>query len=309
MRSVLLLLVTVLTLGAAYKFTPHHEGRNAFETLYFHVIPAPLVKDNHAEHPEPLLEISLPSALSAIDYRGETDSDAPKTVLFNLQLFQVASVLLILIAFSGVPGYVRRGTGDWISKLLAGFVMWIRDEMVHPVMGKEVGNKFLPYFLAVFFFILFMNLLGLTPFSATPTASIFVTAGLALTTFIAMVGCGMVMQGPWAFWRNLVPHVPWWLVPLLAVVEVIGLLVKPFALMVRLFANLSGGHMVVLSFMGLIFFFADRWGAGAGWGIAPLGLGFAVFIMIIESFVAMVQAYVFTQLSIIFVNASVHPEH
>jgi len=79
--------------------------------------------------------------------------------------------------------------------------------------------------------------------------------------------------------------------------------------MIRLFANMSGGHMVVLSFMGLIFFMGELWGAGGGWGVAPVGLGFACFIMIIESFVALLQAFIFTQLSILFVNASVHPEH
>ena len=104
------------------------------------------------------------------------------------------------------------------------------------------------------------------------------------------------------------PLVLW---PLMFAVEVIGLLVKPFALMVRLFANMTGGHMVVLSFMGLLFFLGSpsMWGAAGGWGVTPLSIGFAVFIMIIEAFVAMLQAYIFTQLSIIFVNASIHPAH
>jgi F-type H+-transporting ATPase subunit a len=93
------------------------------------------------------------------------------------------------------------------------------------------------------------------------------------------------------------------------VVELIGVFVKPFALTIRLFANMSGGHLVVLSFMALIFFFAGTYGRAGGFGVAPVGVGFAVFIMILETFVALLQAYIFTQLSIIFVNASVHPEH
>jgi F-type H+-transporting ATPase subunit a len=93
------------------------------------------------------------------------------------------------------------------------------------------------------------------------------------------------------------------------VVEVVGLVVKPFALMVRLFANMTGGHMVVLSFMGLIFYFGQSMGDAAGYAASPVAVGFAVFIMIIESFVALLQAYIFTQLSIIFVNGSIHPEH
>jgi F-type H+-transporting ATPase subunit a len=277
-------------------------------------VPSPLVEPTEGEHAaEParaLVEIGpLPHWLAWMDYRGQTDSPEPKTALFNLQIFQVAAVLLTLIAFMGVPRYLRTGKGDPLTRVAAGFARWIRDEMVRPAMGKELGDKFLPYFLSVFFFILFMNLTGLVPFSATPTASIFVTAGLALTTFVMMLACGMVAQGPVAFWKNLVPHVPLPLWPLMFVVEVVGLLVKPFALMIRLFANMSGGHMVVLSFMGLIFFLGQLWGPAGAYGASPVGLGFACFIMIIESFVALLQAFIFTQLSILFIHASVHPEH
>jgi F-type H+-transporting ATPase subunit a len=176
-------------------------------------------------------------------------------------------------------------------------------------MGRNTGNKYLPYFLAIFFFILFMNLMGLVPGSATATASVFVTGALAGITLVSMVVFGMVVQGPLAFWKNLVPHVPPLLWPLMFVVELLGLFVKPFALMVRLFANMTGGHMVVLSFMGLIFFFGQEMGSAVGYASSPVAVGFAVFIMIIESFVALLQAYIFTQLSIIFVNGSIHPEH
>ncbi len=314
MRTLLILALLVAACFASHELTPHHVGKTPFETLYMHLMAAPLMigeagADGHGEGARALLEIPLPSWLAFGDYRGDVSAAEPKTALFNLQIFQVTAVLLVLIGFAGVPAHVRTGKGDYLSRMFAGFVMWIRDEMVYPVMGRELGRKFLPYFLSVFFFIAFMNLLGLVPFGATATASIFVTAGLALSTFVAMLACGMIVQGPLAFWKNLVPHVPLALWPLLFVVELIGLLVKPFALMVRLFANMIGGHMVVLSFMGMIFFAAQKWGPLGGWGAAPLGVGFAVFIMIIESFVALVQAFVFTQLSIIFVNASVHPEH
>lgn len=317
MRILLLLAVLAAACFASHKYSLHRVGKTPFETLYMHLMPAPLVEpgggheDEHGGHgaARALVEIPLPAALAFGDYRGDVLAAEPKTTLFNLQIFQLTAVLFVLIGFAGVPAYVRTGQGDGLSRIFAGFVMWIRDEMVYPVMGRELGRKFLPYFLSVFFFIAFMNLLGLVPFSATATASIFVTGALALSTLIAMIGCGMIVQGPIAFWKNLVPHVPLALWPLLFVVELIGLIVKPFALMVRLFANMTGGHMVVLSFMGMIFFAAQKWGPLGGWGAAPLGVAFAVFIMIIESFVALVQAFVFTQLSIIFVNASVHPEH
>jgi len=327
-RGLVMLLLVAAACFASHKYSAHHEGNSVFTTLYMHLVPAPLVHpEEHAEHapesasgepapaghaaPRALFEVPLVfSALAPLDYRGAVPAgDEPKTALFNLQIFQVLAVLLTLIAFAGVPRYLRTGQGDAVTRLCAGFAQYIREEMVLPVMGRELGTKFLPYFLSVFFFVLFMNLLGLVPTAATATASIFVTAALALTTFLAMVGCGMAIQGPIAFWKHLVPHVPAALWPLMFVVELIGLLVKPFALMIRLFANMSGGHMVVLSFMGLIFFMGQLWGPAGAWGASPIGAGFAVFIMIIESFVALLQAYIFTQLSILFVNASVHPEH
>jgi F-type H+-transporting ATPase subunit a len=327
LRGLLMLAVVAVACVLSARYSAHHSADNVFSTLYMHLVPSVLVvPEEHGahdptgadtEHEFPagehavhaLLEVPLPRAFAAFDYRGDTHAEQPLTALYNLQIFQVAAVLLALLAFAGVPRYLRTGKGDPLTRVAAGFAQWIRDEMVFPVMGKELGTRFLPYFLSIFFFILFMNLMGLAPYSATPTASIFVTAALALTTFLAMVLCGMAAQGPIAFWKNLVPHVPGLLWPLMFVVELVGLLVKPFALMIRLFANMSGGHMVVLSFMGLIFFLGQLWGPAGAWGASPIGVGFAVFIMVIESFVALLQAFIFTQLSILFVNASVHPEH
>jgi len=343
-RSLVTLALIVASCWTGLHYSVHHEGKNAFETLYFHLLPAELVHHDDAGHDEHAAAahdsaneaegehaadghaavqherddylftlpavgpLSLVATNSTTIAEGSSD-EAPFIALTNLQIFQVLAVLLLVVCFSGVPSYLRTGRGDALTKLFAGWALWLRDDVVYSVMGKDLGRKFLPYFLFVFFFILFMNLLGLVPGSATATASVFVTGALALTTLGAMIGCGMAVQGPVAFWKNLVPHVPGWLWPLMFVVELVGVLVKPFALMVRLFANMTGGHMVVLSFMGLIFFFGMSFSAAAGLGVSPIAVGFGVFIMIIEVFVAMVQAFVFTQLSVIFVNMSVHPEH
>jgi len=343
-RIVLMLAVIVGACGIAYKFTPHHKTDNVFTTLYMHVMPSALVKDPSALHHDDggadahegvdedveemvleggetalvtdaehgggdhLLAVPLPAALGLFNMDPAGSSEHPVLLLTNLQIFQIAAVLLCFVCFLGLPAKIRSGNMDKVSGFFIGWAMWIRDEMVYPVMGKTEGAKYLPYFLSVFFFIVFMNLLGLVPFSATATASLAVTGALALTTFLAMVGCGMVVQGPIAFWKHLVPHVPLALWPLMFVVELVGLLVKPFALMIRLFANMTGGHMVVLSFLGLIFFFGQTT-AGLGYAVSPVAIGFAVFIMIIESFVALLQAYIFTQLSILFVSSSTHPDH
>lgn len=232
--------------------------------------------------------------------------------VFNLQVYQVAAVLCVLFFFGVVAAKMSKGQelkGLW--RVLGGWVLWIRNEMVFPIMGKERGSKYLPFFLSIFFFIMFCNLFGLlgSPLGGTATASIFVTGALAVITLMAVLVLGMYEQGVIAFWKHLIPSgIPLALLPIMVPVEIIGLFTKHFALMVRLWANMTGGHLILAIFLGFIFM------AGAGLGAAAYGLvvpvvGFSVFIMIIESFVALLQAYIFTLLSIIFVGAAVHPEH
>lgn len=313
LRPLIVLALVALPIWVSGKYAEHHESDNVFSSLFMHLTPATLVSQN-ADHGDghggrsnvPLLSLPMPEALMAID--GDPGQEGAQMVFTNLQLFQITAILLIFVCFMGVPKYLRTGKGDYLTRVFAGFAMWVRDDMVLPVMGRERGLAFLPFFLSMFFFILFMNLMGLIPGSATATASIFVTCGLALITLSVMIGGGMIAQGPLAFWKNLVPDVPAVLWPLLFVVEIVGLFIKPFALMIRLFANMSGGHMVVLSFIGLIFLFGGR-SLVVGYAISPGAVGFSVFIMIIESFVAMVQAFIFTQLSIIFINSAIHPAH
>ena len=339
LRPFLVVAVVVAAIFVAMKYSPHHQG-GIFQTLYMHLMPAPLVApghgDAHAEAahvegahapgphaegahaegahadaahavaPPPLVSVPLPGWLAAFDM--DHAREGAQLVATNLQVFQVAAILLIFVCFLGVPRHLRTGKGDVLTRMFSGFATWIRDEMVLPVMGKDVGNKLLPMFLTIFFFILFMNLLGLVPGAATATASIFVTGALAAVTFATMVFGGMIVQGPIAFWKNLVPHVPAALWPLMFAVELVGLIVKPIALMIRLFANMTGGHLAVLSLMGLVFFFGAM-SPTVGWASSPVAVGLAVFILIIESFVAFLQAYIFTTLSIIFVQASLHPEH
>ncbi len=319
LRPILMIAVVLVACLLSNRYSEHHESSNddAFVALYKHLEPALLVEpvahsDEHGDEQHgaahPLLTVPLPAFMRLFDY-DQDPSTGTHLALYNLQIFQIAAVLLVLIAFSGVAQHMQRGGGDALTRFFSGGCLYIRDEMIRPNMKREHADKLLPLFYSLFFFILFMNLMGLVPGSATPTACIFVTAALAVITLGMMVLGGMFVQGPIAFWKNLVPHVPLWLWPLLFVVELIGVTVKPFALTIRLFANMTGGHMVVLSFMGLIFYFAGTQLSSMGYAIAPVAIVFAAFIMIIEAFVAFVQAYVFTILSAIFVGASLHPEH
>ncbi|MFN0150118.1 MAG: F0F1 ATP synthase subunit A [bacterium] len=182
-------------------------------------------------------------------------------------------------------------------------VVFVKKDMVEEIMGHHLGPKFTPYFLTVFFFILFMNLLGLVPFMHTATGNIAVTAALALMTFIVMQVSGIREQGLVGYAKNIVPPgIPLWLYPIMLPVEILGMLTKPFALTIRLFANMTAGHVVILSLFGLLFFFKSIF-------IAPAVLGFVLFVYMLELLVAFLQAYIFTFLSILFVNACAHPEH
>ena len=189
-----------------------------------------------------------------------------------------------------------------LANFFEAIVLFLRDEVVLPIMGED-GKKYLPFLLTLFFFILFCNLLGLVPYSATATGNISVTAGLALCSFLVMLGAGIANNGLFGYFKSLIPSgVPPVLLIILIPVEIIGLLVKPFALCVRLFANMTGGHVAILVFLGLISILQSEW-------IAIGSVPFAVAIYMLEIFIGFVQAFVFTLLSTVFISMAAHPDH
>lgn len=242
-------------------------------------------------------------------------TDDPQTnrlfTFYDINLFQLIAIGLCLVLFLPVRFSFGRSGVSWLTRVLRGWCLWIRDEMVYAVMGKEEGARFAPFFVFLFFFVALMNLLGLVPGSVTATASVFVTGAMALITLLIMLVGGMMKQGVVKYWVNLLPHgLPLWLVPLMAAVELVGLIIKPFALMIRLFANMLAGHLVLYSFIGLIFLFAKMTGMGVlSWGTAIPAFGLAVFIYLLESFIVLLQAYIFVYLSVIFIHLARHPDH
>lgn len=181
-------------------------------------------------------------------------------------------------------------------------IVFIRDDVVVPAIGEK-GKRFLPYFLTLFFFILFSNFFELVPYASTPSGDISVTAALALIAFFVIQISGIRHNGFVGYFRGLVPpNIPIFAIPIIALVEVMGLFTKPFALCVRLFANLLAGDIAIYSFIGLIFVFGTVL-------IAPLAIGFALFIEILEVLVAFIQAYIFTTLTALFVGMAIHQEH
>jgi F-type H+-transporting ATPase subunit a len=222
----------------------------------------------------------------------------------HLLMMGLASVILL----AGLPLLVRSRSAALapFRAMVEIIVLFLRDEVVVPNLGKKSG-AYLGYFSTLFFFILLLNLAGMVPFGATATGNLAVTGGLALTTFALINFIGIKEQGPVAYFTHLVPKgVPLWLYPLLFPIELLGLVTKAFALCIRLFANMVGGHIVILSFLGFIFIFGSI-SALLGWAVAPVSVVLVLFIMLLELFVAFLQAYVFVFLTAIFAGAAMHP--
>lgn len=249
---------------------------------------------------------------------GKDGKPGPFTI-YNVQPWQWVALGLMLVLFWPVLGSFGNSRPGWFTRILRGWCLWIRDEMVYKVMGKEHGRPYVPFFLFLFFFICFQNVLGLIPsvqtsgfhFSIyTATGTPYVTAALAIIVFVTMIVMGMRANGVIGFWKGLVPHVPILLWPMMLAIELVGLVVKPFALTIRLFANMLAGHLVIGSAIALIFLFTKmQVGAASSYLTALPCAGLAIFIYVIEAFVTLLQAYIFTFLSINFLWQAIHQEH
>ena len=227
--------------------------------------------------------------------------------------FAWLTMLIVLFVFLRLAGMYRRGIGrdteprGLFQNMMETLVLFVRDEIARPNIGPR-ADRYVPYLLTAFFFILTSNLLGLIPFAATATSNLMVTGVLAMFTFFITQ-----MGGTKDYWKHIFwpPGIPTMVKPILMPVEVLGLFTKPFALAIRLFANMTAGHLVILSLIGLIFAFTNLFGPGAGYGVAPVSVAFALFIYVLELLVAFIQAYVFTMLSALFIGMAVveHEHH
>jgi F-type H+-transporting ATPase subunit a len=219
----------------------------------------------------------------------------------------IAAVLLLIVLSVVTPKDRRKLVphGTW-PNLFEMVVLYVRDELAIKNIGKEEGPKYTPYLLSAFFFILFMNLLGLIPWMSTATSNLAITCGLALCTFVITQAAGIRAAGLGGYLKHLTGGVHWVLWPIMIPVEVMGLFTKPFALTVRLFANMLAGHIVIFFLLGLIFLLGTAW-------VAPVSVAFAMGIYALELFVALIQAFVFTMLSSLFIGLAVatgyHAEH
>lgn len=205
-------------------------------------------------------------------------------------------------------GHPPRG----LASMFEAMVLFVRDEIAVANIGHG-GEAFAPYILTLFFFILYVNLFGLVPWGATGTGNLAVTGALALTAFLVIEISGMKALGFKGYYHTIVFSPPnttgvtkLLLTAIMIPIEIIGKIVKPFALMLRLFANMTAGHFVILSLLGLIFLFGTV--PGIRYGVAAGSVAFVLFMMALELFVAFLQAYIFALLTSVFIGLMQH-EH
>lgn len=232
------------------------------------------------------------------------DFSITKNVLF---LF-LASVLLLAI-FISIAGRYKRNPNAvprGLQSALEPIVVFIRDDIAKNYIPHHY-ERYLPLLLNFFFFIWFLNMMGLVPFSGNITGNISVTAGLALITMLVTNLSAKKHYWQHVFWF---PGVPVFVKPIMLVVELVSIFTKPFALTIRLFANITAGHLVIISFICLIFIFGKLGEAPAlGWGTSVISVAFALFIDMIEILIALLQAYIFTTLSALFIGQAVEHGH
>jgi F-type H+-transporting ATPase subunit a len=238
----------------------------------------------------------------------------------HLVFFVLAALLVVLGARLSLRSYRGGSIPHGLAGAVEALVVFIRDEVAEPSIGHGDGRKYTPLLCSFFFFILVAALLGLVPLPAyeggrwsfagtTSTGNIAVTMALAGISFLAQQYAGISRYGVVGHFKNLIPEgLPLWLLPIMIPVEIISMFTKPFALMIRLFANMLAGHMVITTLLLLIALMGQlSWMAGVL--MTPVSIALGLFIMLLEILVAFIQAYIFTLLTALFIGMYAHPAH
>jgi F-type H+-transporting ATPase subunit a len=231
--------------------------------------------------------------------------------LTKFMVLELLAAVLMLVIF--IPLARRAARGDLpkgrLVNMFEAMLLFLRDQVVRPAIGRHDADRFLPFIWTLFFFILFCNLLGLFPWAGSPTAALGVTAALAIIAFLTMVGSGMARFGTIKFWLGLCPSMDLpkpmavFLVPLILAIEILGLFIKHSILAVRLLANMFAGHMVLAV---ILFFIVDSAASLAWYGVMPISIFGSIALSLLELFVAFIQAYVFVFLTSLFIGMAVH---
>ena len=228
------------------------------------------------------------------------------SVTKNVASMLFSTVLLVLIVIKVSRSYknIKRAPKG-IQSFIEPLILFVRDDIIKSNIGPK-HEKYTMFLLTVFFFILINNLLGLTPGAANVTGNISVTFVLSVFTFVIIT-----ISANKGYWKHLIkpPGTPVALLPIMIPIEIFGVFTKPFALMIRLFANITAGHIIIFSLISFIFVASNNGvNALAGWSVAPISVAFVLFIFLIEILVSFLQAYIFTLLSAVFIGLAVKEE-
>jgi F-type H+-transporting ATPase subunit a len=242
---------------------------------------------------EPFISIPLPHIeIFGIDL----------SITKHLVYMWFAAILLFVLLLNVAKQYKKKRVPSGFASLTEVMITFVRDEIAKQTIHKGY-ERFVPYLLSAFFFILILNLFSLVPYGTAVTGNISVTATLAVFTFFVTQLGGIRNNGFAGYFKGLIPHgIPAWLLPIMIVVELLGLFTKPFALAVRLFANMLAGKIIIYSLIGLIFIIHAYF-------VVPVSVAFALFIFLLKLLVSLIQAYIFTMLSSLFIGMAVHQEH
>jgi F-type H+-transporting ATPase subunit a len=298
--------------GVAHSpFEASHLIGHVKDATYFEV-PRLLATDGHLQVPQfrsttdPLVDLTTGTA--ALD-----DMIEPLDMkVTKFMILEVIGAVLVAVIFIRLAKLVRTGSKPrgkfW--NFFEAMLLFIRDDVARPAIGKHDADRFLPFIWTIFFFVLGCNLLGMVPWAGSPTGALATTGMLALITFVTVIGAGSAKLGPIGFWKAQVPHMdlPFilalFLIPGIFVIEVLGLLIKHFVLAVRLLANMMAGHLVLAVILAFI---AASWGTMAGIMVVPASILGATALSCLELFVAFLQAYIFAFLASLFIGMAVHP--
>jgi F-type H+-transporting ATPase subunit a len=287
----------------------HHEVSGVGELVTGHLTDH-VIEPAHASPHDNIITTNLKVLNNAVAHVNEGPLSKKLFGIFDMRitrwvLMMWLAFLLCLCIFIPLGIKLKKekmgSDSKWVNMWEALIIYFVYDNIVEPNFEGKYVKKAIPYFATLFFFVLFCNLLGLLPGLSTATGNLAVTGGLASLTLLGMIGVGVVKQGPLWFYKGTVPHgVPFILgILLLWPIELVGLLIKPFALTVRLFANMTAGHVVILIFIFLVMMFQNVFvGIGSVAG--------SLMIYMLELLVAFIQAFIFAGLSAMFIGSSMH---
>lgn len=272
----------------------------------FHIFLSNRFHHGHSSYKGFMISTSEENEGKIVEMTPDGKEYVPLDLSVTKNVFAIfVSIALMLWLFLSIAARYKKGEGQaphGIQNLIEPVILFVRDDIARPSIGEHRYEKYMPYLLTLFFFIVLNNLLGLIPifpFGANVTGNIAVTLVLAVFTFIVTT-----LSGNRHYWMEIfnAPGVPWWLkipLPLMPIVEIVGVITKPFVLMIRLFANIMAGHIIALGFFSLIFIFGGM-AVVLGFAVSPLTVAFTVFMTMLELLVAFIQAYVFTLLSALY---------